>query len=148
MFSSGVRFRCLLFWPSSLRARLAAGSPWTRESRRWSGGGDSGGSEPSEPSEHLVCAGRAAGPNQSRGPGAPRLSGVGLGSLRGDRAGDWPLFPTLATLHTSFQPPSQPPSPCAVVLFVFPAPSPPPRLTNSPRGCVSRPRPRPSSGTV
>lgn len=41
---------------------------------------------------------------KAQGPGAPRLSGVGLGSLRGDRAGDRPLFPSLTTLHTSFQP--------------------------------------------
>lgn len=43
---NGVSLRCLLFWPSRLRTRLPAGSPWTRESRRWSGGGDcdSGGS--------------------------------------------------------------------------------------------------------
>lgn len=102
MFRSGMRLRCLLFWPSRLRARLPAGSPRTRESRRWSGG-DSGGSEPSE---LLVGAGRAARPAQSKGPGAPRLSGVGLGSLRGDRAGDRPLFPSLTTLHTSFQPPA------------------------------------------
>lgn len=33
-----------------------------------------------------------------------------------------------------------------MALFVFPAPSLPPRRTNSPRGCVSRPRPWPSSG--
>lgn len=109
-----MRLRCLLFWPSRLPARLPAGSPWSlRESRRWSGGGDDGGSE------HLVCAGGAARPAQSRGPGAPRLSGVGLGSLRGDRVGDRPLFPSLATLHTSFQPPAnlQVPAPWPCLFF-------------------------------
>lgn len=95
-----------------------------------------------EPSEHLVCAGRVARSAQSGAPVAPRLSGVGLGSLRGDRAGDRPLFLSGHSAH--FLPaPSQPPSPCAVALFVFPARSPPPRRTNSLRGC---PRLWPSSG--
>lgn len=43
---------------------------------------------------------------ESKGSGAPRLSRAGLGSLRGDRARDLALFPSLATLHTSFQPPA------------------------------------------
>lgn len=59
----------------------------------------------------LACARRAVRPARKRGPGAPPLSRVGLGSPRGDRAPERALFAALATLHTSFQP--QPPPPRA-----------------------------------
>lgn len=76
-----------------------------------------------EPSEHLACPGRAAPPAPR--PGAPGLSGVGLGSLRGDGPGGVGLcFPPQprCTLPSSPQPASQLPSP-GPVCFSSPEPS-------------------------
>ncbi|XP_077814839.1 uncharacterized protein LOC144333607 [Macaca mulatta] len=87
----------------------------------------------------LVFAHRAVRPARRRGPGAPRLSGTGLGSPRGDEAPERALFalsPHCALPSSPLGPHLEPPRP-GPVCFSSPAPSTPTR--KQPSGLRQRP---------